>query len=452
MISSTIFKEYDLRGIADTELTGDVVQKIGSAIGTFFRQRDETNVILCRDNRLSSDRIAAQISDALQKAGCMVVDIGMHPTPLCYFASQKLGISASVMITASHNPAEYNGMKICSRNMSIFGEEIRQIQRIANAGAFAVGQGSVRKYHTIENDYLADIQQRIQLAKPLHIALDTGNGSAGPVAQRLFEALGCIVEPLNIKPDGQYPNHHPDPTIPENLEDIREEVIQKHLDCGLAMDGDGDRLGVIAEDGSIIWGDTLQILFWREILASHPKADALIEVKCSQALYDEVIKLGGVPFFYKTGHSLIKAKMREMGLLFAGEMSGHMFFADEYYGFDDAVYAGARLLRILSTATKSMTQLLLNNPQYHVTPEIRIACAESKKDIAITYAREYYLAHHYQAETIDGIRVQFEDGWGLLRKSNTQPIIVMRAEASTKAGLNTIVANLTKVLEEGMQQ
>ena len=451
-IEKSIFKEYDLRGIADKELTPESVDCIGRAIGTYFRSKNEKQVILCHDNRLSSDWMVVTMQSALRSTGCDVTDIGMHPTPLCYYASHKLRISASVMITASHNPAEYNGMKICSEGQSIFGESIRNIQKLAEDESFISGVGTLSFYDSIEDDYIVDIVERIQLKRPLSIAVDTGNGSAGPVAVRLYKALGCKVIPINIEPDGHYPDHHPDPTIPENMTRLKQAVLEQRLACGLGMDGDGDRLGVVGNDGEIIWGDMLQILYWREIMRHRSGLKALVEVKCSQNLFNEIERLGGIPFFYKTGHSLIKAKMRQDCLLFAGEMSGHMFFADEYYGYDDALYAGARLLRILSEADETISQLLSDVPRTCVTPEIRIDCPEEEKEGVISYATEYFYKKGFPIETIDGIRVSFPNGWGLLRKSNTQPIIVMRAEAKTRETLESIVAELQSALSLSKNQ
>nr|WP_122013295.1 phosphomannomutase/phosphoglucomutase [Maliibacterium massiliense] len=447
-MNPSIFKEYDLRAIADKDLTDGVVRNIGLALGTYFMRGGEKEVILCQDVRFSSPRIAKGIAQAMAEAGCDVIDIGVYPTPVCYFAGKKLQISASIMITASHNPSEYNGMKITSRDANIYGEEIQKIRRMAEQEDFVYGVGSVRTYDTIEDDYIDYITSIVKLARPLRIGIDAGNGAAGHTAKRLFEALGCQVEALYCDPDPAFPNHHPDPTIPKNLEALTAQVLAKGLDCGLGFDGDGDRLGVVDDAGNIIWGDMLQILFWRDLMPRHPGSEVIVEVKCSQALVDEAKRLGGKPFFYKTGHSLIKAKMREKGLLYAGEMSGHMFFADEYFGYDDAMYAGARLLRLLADSDKKMSQMLGSVPAYVATPEMRIACAEELKAPLMQRIVKRFSDGPNQVITVDGARVIFPDGWGLLRQSNTQPILVMRAESTSKEGLARIVAELQRAVEE----
>ncbi len=453
LINDTVFKEYDLRGIADVDLTNEVAHRIGLAIGTYFRRNGEFCAIVCQDVRDSSPRIAENIKEALKKTGLRVIDIGVYPTPVCYFAGHRLGITASVMITASHNPPEYNGMKITSKGLTIHGTQILEIKKLAIEGDFDYHNGgSIEAYDAIENDYIEYLCENIKLMRSLKIAIDAGNGCSGPIAERLYKALGCDVEPLYCVPDPSYPNHHPDPTIPNNLEDIRSLVIEKGLDCGIAFDGDGDRLGVVDEKGNIIWGDMLQILFWREILPKYPSAKAIIEVKCSKALVNEVEKLGGKPFYYKTGHSLIKSKMQEDGLVFAGEMSGHMFFADEYFGFDDALYAGARLIRLLSKNKLSLSGLLNGISQYYATPEIRLDCREEEKDKLMASVSEHFKESGYEIIDIDGVRVNFEDGWGLLRKSNTQPVIVMRAEAESQEGLELIKEELYFALKEAKEE
>ena len=451
-IQDSIFKEYDIRAIADRDLTDDVAEAIGRAAGTYFMRKGERDVVLCRDARLSSPRIARAVANALVKTGCNVVDIGMNPTPLCYFGARHLGFTASVMVTASHNPAEYNGMKINSDGTSIFGEEIQKIRVMAQTGDVDLGEGSYRTYDGVEDAYVDWVREHIQLERKMHIAVDTGNGSAGPVSRRLFAALGCEAEILFEEPDGHFPNHHPDPTIPKNLEALRKVVLEKGYDFGVGFDGDGDRIGVVDDKGQMIWGDMLQIVFWREIMKKHPNSAVIVEVKCSRALYEEAEKLGGKPFFYKTGHSLIKAKMREEGLLFAGEMSGHMFFADEYFGFDDALYAAARLLRTLSRTNRRLSEMFDGVPKYCATPEIRIPCDEGEQDALIARARAHYEALGFPMITIDGLRVNFEGGWGLLRKSNTQPIIVMRAEASDPKTLAAIEADLHAALASVQEQ
>lgn len=446
-MNKSIFKQYDIRGIADTDLTDSHVKAIAGGLAAFFRQQGEHKVIVCQDVRDSSPRVANTLIRALADAGMDVLDIGVHPTPVCYFATHKLQISACVMVTASHNPAEYNGMKINSRYASIYGDDIQQILRLSSppvssggapAGNGEAPAGSISKYESIEEDYINYICERIRPTKRLRIGIDAGNGTAGPVARRLYERLGCEVHDLYCDPDPAFPNHHPDPTIPANLDALQRLVLDEGLDMGLAFDGDGDRLGVVDDRGEILWGDSLQILFWRDIMPRHPGSEVIVEVKCSQALYEEALRLGGKPFFYKTGHSLIKAKMKEKGLLFAGEMSGHMFFADEYLGYDDALYAGARLVRLLADKGRVLSREVADMPRYYATPEIRLDCPDERKRKLMQDITAHFVDGGADVITVDGVRVIFEDGWGLLRQSNTQPIIVMRAESKTPEGLQRI--------------
>lgn len=474
-----VFKANDIRAIADTELTDTAVARIGAAIGAYFLQHGEEQAIVCQDVRPSSPRVAKGICNALTKAGISVVDIGIYSTPVCYFASHHLEISAAVMVTASHNPAEYNGMKITSNYMTIFGDEIRRIKDIALGNAVASPQTSSRdkkdlteiqssssncfkeqdalsgsrqnpeappatitRYASIEDEYVDYIAERVKLARPLRVGVDAGNGAAGHTAIKLYEALGCEVVPIFCEPDPTFPNHHPDPTIPENLTSLIKAVQEYDLDVGLGFDGDGDRLGVVSDQGEIIWGDMLQILFWRQLLKDRPGLEAPIEVKCSQTLFDEVKRLGGKPFFHKTGHSFIKATMKERGLLFAGEMSGHLFFADEYFGFDDALYAGARLLRLLSEADRRLSAIMDELPKTVATPEIRIDINQSAREELMARIKAHFRATGLEVIEVDGVRVNFPDGWGLLRLSNTQPIMVMRAEASDERALEKIVAEM----------
>jgi phosphomannomutase/phosphoglucomutase len=440
-----VFKTYDLRGAAEVDFPDGEVERLGRALGAYFLQRDHRRVIVGRDNRRHSLRLRNAVTRGLVSTGCEVLDIGEVITPVFYFAHHLYGYKAGVMITASHNPPEDNGFKIFCGESTIYGEDIQRLKLILEQGDFPQGQGQV-VYARPEEDYIKYITGRIHLERSLKVAVDAGNGTAGPVAVKLLEALGCEVIPLYCDPDPSFPNHHPDPTVVENLRDLIRLVREAGADVGLSFDGDGDRLGVVDEKGRVIWGDILQVLFWREILPRFPGAPAIVEVKCSQALVDEIVRLGGKPFFYKTGHSLIKAKMREVGAPFTGEMSGHFFFADEYFGFDDAPYAAARLLRILARSGKPLSDLLADISRLYSTPETRIPCPEERKEEVVHEIISSFRREGYDVIDVDGARIQFPSGWGLVRASNTQPVLVARCEASSLADLQEIAGKLKNSL------
>lgn len=440
-----VFRAYDIRGKAEVDFPPEEVKLLGRALATYFKSRGEKEVIVARDNRKHSPLLRQSLIEGLIAGGCRVVDIGENPTPVFYFSHHYYGLTAGGMITASHNPPEDNGFKISSGGTTIHGEEIQKIRRLLEQKEFVGGEGYLEEKDPREA-YISSIKERIKLARPLKVAVDAGNGVAGPLAVELLKALGCEVIPLYCEPDSTYPHHHPDPTIPANLKDLKEVVLAERADVGLALDGDGDRLGVIDEKGNILWGDMLQILFWREILPRHPGAPAIVEVKCSQALVEEIERLGGRPFFYKTGHSLIKAKMREIGALFTGEMSGHFFFADEYYGYDDALYAAARLLRLLSREERPLSCLLEDVPKYYATPETRIPCPDEQKAEVVAGIVKHFKERDYEVIDVDGARVIFPSGWGLVRASNTQPVLVARCEAKTIGGLKEICAIMQEAL------
>lgn len=442
----TLFKQYDIRGIYGTDLNDDDAWKIGRAFGTYIRRKGETQAVVGMDNRLSSPRLKENIVRGLNLAGIDVTDIGTVITPVFYYATFAFNIGAGIMVTASHNPAEYNGFKIQYGGRTLYGPELQAIKEIALTQNFAEGKGSVHMRSPIE-DYMGMIAAKIQLGKRrLKVVADAGNGTAGLFVPEVLQRLGCEVIPLYCDSDPKFPHHFPDPTRPENMRDLIEAVKNRHADVGLGFDGDGDRLGVVDNEGNILWGDMIMILFWREILPRHPGADAIVEVKCSERLVQEITKLGGRPQFYKTGHSLIKAKMKELGAVFTGEMSGHMFFADEYYGYDDAVYAAGRLLRILSRTEKSLAQLLSDVPKAFATPEIRIPCAEEKKKYYVEKARAELRRSAPDTIEIDGVRARFADGWGLVRASNTGPELIVRCEGQTEEACRAIKALIARTL------
>ncbi|HHV61309.1 MAG TPA: phosphomannomutase/phosphoglucomutase [Firmicutes bacterium] len=440
-----IFREYDIRGVAERDLTSDVVYALGQAIGTYLQNAGEKEAIVGRDNRISSPRLRDALVDGITSTGCNVLDIGVVITPAFYYARIFYGINGGAMITASHNPPEFNGFKVAFGPGTLYGEQIQDLRKLAESGDFARGRGRVSTADPREA-YISMIAEKIQLGpRRLKVAVDCGNGTASFFAGDLMHKLGCDVIPLYCESDPAFPNHFPDPVRPQNLGALIDAVRSQGADLGVAYDGDGDRIGVVDEKGDIIWGDRLMVLFWREILPKHPGATAIIEVKCSQALVEEVERLGGRPMFYKTGHSLIKAKMREIGAVFTGEMSGHMFFADEYYGFDDALYASARLLRILSNTDATLSELLGDVPKYPATPETRVPCPDREKFNVVRSIQEHFKAL-YPVIDIDGARIIFPSGWGLVRASNTGPELVVRAEAKTGDALDKIKKEIEDAL------
>jgi len=447
MISRNIFRQYDIRGLVPQELDDDTVRRIARAFATMAGEQGLNKVVLGRDNRKSSPHLREVVVEALTDSGCQVIDLGVVVSPMFYFAARHLEIPAGLMITASHNPGEYNGFKVLLGENTIYGDDIQRLYRLARDGVFISRspKGTVTDMDITE-DYINEIKRRISLGpRRLKLVVDCGNGTASFFAPRLFRELGCEVVELYCESDPDFPNHHPDPVKVENCQDLIRVVKSERADLGIGLDGDGDRLGVVAEDGRIIWGDLLMILYWREILPRHPGIDCIVEVKCSQALIDEIVKLGGRPLLYKTGHSLIKAKMKEIGAIFTGEMSGHMFFADEYYGYDDALYAAARLLRILSNTDRSMSELLADVPRYWTTPEIRVKSSDTEKFQVVEKVRERF-RKEYEVIDVDGARILFPDGWGLVRASNTGPELIVRYESRTKEGLKRIEDELCSFL------
>ncbi|NLY92066.1 MAG: phosphomannomutase/phosphoglucomutase [Firmicutes bacterium] len=451
-INPEIFRAYDIRGLAEEDLPPEVVFLFGQAAGRYFLAHNERQVLVGRDNRLSSKRIRDHLVSGLTTAGCRVVDLGEVITPLLYYARERLKINAAIMITASHNPPEFNGFKVALGPATLHGEEIQRLYHLMEelngeippeSPSPRAGQVEECELHA---DYLQMLTEKIKLGpRKLKVAVDCGNGTASLFAEQYFNALGCEVIALFSTSDGSFPHHQPDPVQSVNLVALRETVLREGADLGIGFDGDGDRLGVVDDKGEIIWGDRLMILYWREILPKYPGTTCIVEVKCSQALVEEIKRLGGKAIFYKTGHSLIKAKMREVGAVFTGEMSGHMFFADEYYGFDDAFYAAGRLLRLLSHGDQTLNQLLADDPKYYATAETRVGCPDHAKFTVVDRIRQTFQKSH-EIIDIDGVRVLFPDGWGLVRASNTQPVIVARCEAKTAEALEEITKELKDAL------
>ncbi len=446
MLNPEIFRQYDIRGIAGKDLSDDDVEQLGRGIGTYLSRQGHRLIAVGRDCRLTSDDYARRIMDGLAASGCRVVDIGVCPTPVAYFAIRHLPTQGCVMVTASHNPPEYNGFKICAGVDSVYGEQIQQIRKLIETRDFEQGRGGVES-NEILPAYVDYLVENIELSRPLRVGIDAGNGTAGLTAVPVIANLGCELHELYTEMDGTFPHHEADPTVAANMADLVALVKEKQLDVGLGFDGDGDRLGVVDADGRLIYGDQLMILFSREILSRKPGATFISEVKCSQTLYDDIARHGGQPIMYKTGHSMIKKKMKECHAELAGEMSGHLFFADRYFGFDDATYAACRLLEILAAEGKSIGELLADVPKTFNTPEIRMDCPDEVKFQVVARVTEYFAAREKVID-IDGARVLFDGGWGLVRASNTQPALVLRFEAVSPEHLDRIRRTVETALEK----
>lgn len=436
MINPHVFREYDVRGVVDKDLNNNFVFNLGRAIGTYASGKRIKNMTVGRDCRLSSDVYRNSLVKGLNAAGINTIDIGLCATPMLYFSIRHLRVGGGVMITGSHNPPEFNGFKICIGNSTIYGDNIQKLRTIMERGKYNQGS-SISRQKNIYKDYENYLFEKIKIRKKIKVVVDGGNGVGGPFALPLLKRYGCEIIPINCEPDGTFPNHFPDPTVEDNLTELIKLVRKHKADLGISFDGDADRLGVISDRGEIIWGDKLLLLFARHILKKNPGAVIIGEVKCSQTLFDDIKKNGGKPIMWKAGHSLIKAKMKEEKALLGGEMSGHFFFADRYFGYDDAIYAMLRLLEILSLTGKKISELFTDVPKTFSTPEIRVDCPDSKKTAVVKKIKQHFRNTPGIVE-IDGIRIPFPDGWALVRSSNTQPVIVLRFEATSQAGLQRI--------------
>ena len=453
MISQSIFKAYDIRGVVGTTLDAGVARAIGRAFGTEVRAQGGDAVVIARDGRLSGPELAQALGDGLREAGVDVVDIGMVPTPVGYYAASvplKLAggarnVDSCIVVTGSHNPPDYNGFKMVLRGKAIYGEQIQALYERIVAGRFETGAGSYTQYD-IADEYIQRIVGDVKVARPIKIVVDTGNGVAGKLAPSLFKAMGCELVELFTEIDGNFPNHHPDPAHPENLQDVIRALKETDAEIGFAFDGDGDRLGVVTKDGQIIYPDRQLMLFAQDVLLRHPGGEIIYDVKCTRNLATWVKAKGGVPLMWKTGHSLVKAKLRETGAPLAGEMSGHVFFKDRWYGFDDGLYTGARLLELL-TRVADPSKLLNDLPNSHATPELQLKLEEGEnfKLIAKLQANAKFTGAD-DVIKIDGLRVEYPDGFGLARSSNTTPVVVMRFEADNDAALARIQADFKRVI------
>ncbi len=438
-LSQNTFREYDIRGVTGKDLTPDVARLVARAYAAFLAEQGASGEIAVgRDNRPSGNDLHRELVAGLRESGLDVIDIGVVPTPLAYWAQHKLGVAGGIMITGSHNPPEFNGFKLGLGTRSIYGKDIQRIYQLAAAGEFPSGNGSLRTEEIVDR-YVEDVGERIgRIVSPVDCVVDCGNGAGAIVAKKLFDRIGVPAHILFGESDGTFPNHHPDPTVPENLADLIASVKERKAALGIAFDGDADRIGVVDNEGGIIWGDQLLILYARDVLQRTGKGQSIIfDVKCSQALPEEVEKAGGKPVMWKTGHSLIEEKMHETDAPVAGEMSGHMFFAEGWYGFDDAMYGAARLLRIIAETGKTVREMMADVPKFVSTPEIRVDCPDDRKFGIVAKATDHFSSLHDVID-VDGVRVLFGDGWGLIRASNTQPVLVMRFEARTDEHLAAI--------------
>jgi phosphomannomutase/phosphoglucomutase len=454
-VPTNIFREYDIRGVADRDLTDSLARAVGGAFATMLGAGEsKVRVTVGRDCRLSSDRLFNAIADGITKAGADVLDVGVGPTPMLYGSVHALSTEGGLMITGSHNPAEDNGFKMMRGKASFFGADIQALRKLIESDGIAHG-GVVGQVELIDikDRYVDMVTSGIRLARTdLKFVLDAGNGAGGPLGLACMRKLGLEPDPLFCEMDGRFPNHHPDPTVPKNLDALIARVTQTGARVGLAYDGDADRLGAVDTNGEIIWGDKMMILFSRALLAEKPGAAIIGEVKCSQTLFDDIAKHGGRPILWKTGHSLIKTKMKEEGALLAGEMSGHLFFADRYFGYDDALYASLRLLEILARDPRSLGEMLGDVPRTFATPELRVDCPDALKFGVVAAVLSHYRAQGHPVIDIDGARISFgsegDPAWGLVRASNTGPVLVMRFEATSAARRDAIRAEVEHVVNK----
>lgn len=445
MLSQGIFREYDIRGIADKELLDADVEALGRGLATYLIRHSGRIICLGRDCRVSGDRLHAALRKGLVASGCTVLELGVVPTPVVYYSAIHFQADGAIMITGSHNPPEYNGFKTVCGSGTLHGEAIQDVYRLITANDFESGEGVVKEVDAV-TPYVDEVAGQFKFPRKVKVILDAGNGTAGPVVHRILKKLNVDAQELYFDMDGRFPNHHPDPTVLSNLKDLSKAVKDSKAELGIAFDGDSDRIGAVDEHGHVIFGDMLLLIFGREILTRKPGATFIGEVKCSQIMYDRLKQLGGNPIMYKTGHSLIKAKMKEQHAELAGEMSGHMFFADRYYGYDDAIYSACRLLEIVANSGKPLSYQMEGIPKLVSTPELRVDCPDDVKFKVITRVAELVRTKH-QIVDVDGVRVPFKEGWGLVRASNTQPVLVMRFEASSESLLHQYQKEIEDTVE-----
>ena len=436
-IDPTIFRAYDIRGIVDQTLTIESVNLVGKAVASMVIDNGSNEIVVGRDGRLSSPKLFKALIAGIMSTGCHVIDLGIVTSPLLYFATSTLGANSGIMITGSHNPPEYNGLKVVLEGRTLTSDGIQSIFQRIKKEAFAKGVGTIREAHVI-NSYLDRICQDVHIDRPLKVVIDCGNGVAGVVAGQLYRALGCEVEELFCNIDGHFPNHYPDPSVIENLKDISRAVVEKNADIGLAFDGDADRLGIVTNKGTVIFADRILMLLAQDLLLRNPGAKIVYDVKCTHLLKEVILESGGVPLMVKTGHSNIKAAIIENHAALGGELSGHIFFKERWYGFDDAIYSGARALEILSKQKKTLDTLFSEFPDSVNTPELKLPISEEEKFKFMDEFRDKAKFENANIITIDGLRVEFKDGWGLIRPSNTTPSLILRFEANDETALKRI--------------
>ena len=428
MVNKYIFREYDIRGKVIDDFPPEIVVQLGKGFGTFVNRNGFHEIALSGDIRLTTPQLMDDFKKGVLSTGVDVINLGILPTPANYYSMFKLEVGGAVQITGSHNPPEFNGFKMSLDRKAVYGKSIQVLRQYIDSNDFDIGEGNEIKYD-IKSDYKSMIIEKINIERPMKVVMDCGNAAGAINAPDIFKNLNLELTELYCEPDGTFPNHHPDPTVKENLKDLIGIMKLGNHDIGIAFDGDADRVGVVDEIGDIIWADQLMALFLPEVIQNGDTI--LFDVKCSQALEDMIIKLGGKPVMWKTGHSLIKQKMNELGCKLGGEMSGHIFFADDYYGYDDAIYVAARIVQTLSRTDKKLSELKEELPKYYSTPEMRIACESDEEKFRISNEAINFFQDNYDCITIDGVRIKFGDGWGLVRSSNTQPVIVCRFEANS---------------------
>ncbi|MEO0267752.1 MAG: phosphomannomutase/phosphoglucomutase [candidate division WOR-3 bacterium] len=446
-VNPYIFREYDIRGVADIDLNEEVVKNIGRAFGTILKRKGGKKITIGYDVRLSSERIKENVKEGVLETGIDVIEIGIVPTPLLYFSVFKLETDGGIQITGSHNPKEYNGMKLMVFKETLYGEGIQKLKEIIENEDFEKGKGKEKLYEKIIDDYIEDVNKKVKINKRFKFAVDPGNGTCGPVIEKLWKSYKIEFKGINMEPDGNFPSHLPDPTVKEYLNDLFKIMEEDKFDGGIGFDGDGDRIGIIDDKKRVIFGDKILAILSKKILKDYPGSKIIFDVKTSKGVVEYIKKLGGKPIIWKTGHSLVKAKLKEENAPIAGEMSGHIFFNDRYYGYDDAIYASIRIFELMEEENKKLSELHDEIPFYYSTPEIRVPCPDEKKFEVVEKIKER-LKEKYEVIDIDGARIEFEDGFGLVRASNTQPVLVLRFEGKTEEKLGNIKEIILKELRK----
>lgn len=451
IISRNVFRGYDIRGVYPTDINAEAAEKIGKGFATLMKRAGQDKIIVGHDIRLSGEDLFAALADGITSIGVDVINIGLCATPTTYFARELLGIKPSIMITASHNPKEYNGFKICGLGRdTIYGEEIQDLRKFIEEGKFDESEtkGNII-YKNIGQEYIDYTVNKVKLgSRKLKVAVDCGNGSNSLYAKEAYTRLGAEVLMVADTPDGNFPIHHPDPTQEKNMLEFEKFIVENNCDMGIAFDGDADRVICFDEKGKLYFGDEYMMIVWRDLMPKHPGSTGILDVKCTQALYEEIEKLGGKAEFCKVGSSLIKAELRKKNLIFAGEYAGHIYFNDEHYGYDDGLYAGARMMQILSKTDKKMSELLDGATKYQGSPEVLYPVTDETKFEIVNKVKEKFVAEGYKVIDIDGARILFEDGWGLIRASNTGPNLTIKSEATTEKGWKDILEKIEKYVDE----